>query len=65
MKCPACLGVAVLIALATFGSRAETPAPATRLGPLSPEAVPPGFDLARESRAFEFPRDHGPHPTFR
>ena len=65
MKHYALMAFALLITLATFASRAETPAPATRLGPLRPEAVPSGFDFARAPKAFEFPRDHGPHPTFR
>jgi predicted secreted hydrolase len=55
----------LLAALATLAARADTPAPATRLGPLRPQAVPAGFELAGEPLAFEFPRDHGPHPTFR
>src|SRR5262245_49765877 len=59
------LAAALLIGLATFGTNAETPAPATRLGPLRPQVVPSGFELADAPRAFEFPRDHGPHPTFR
>jgi predicted secreted hydrolase len=65
MKRRLLLAAALLVALATFGSRAESPAPATRLGPLQPQVLPSGFELARERRAFEFPRDHGPHPLFR
>jgi len=30
-----------------------------------PRADKEGFTLAVEPRAFEFPRDHGPHPDFR
>ncbi len=68
-----CASLAILVAVATFTSHAATTssatsatlAPATRLGPLQPEAVPSGFELVQEPRAFEFPRDHGPHPTFR
>jgi len=44
---------------------AATPAQATRLDALSPEAMPSGFEYAIEPRAFEFPRDHGPHDRFR
>lgn len=65
MKRHALLASVLLVVLATFASRAETPAPATRLGPLRPEALPSGFELADRPIAFEFPRDHGPHPAFR
>ena len=56
-------------AVVTSGSppRAQTviQAPASRLGALRGEATPPGFALVTEPMAFEFPRDHGPHPAFR
>jgi predicted secreted hydrolase len=45
--------------------RPPTPARATRIDALSSEGMPGGFALATEPRAFEFPRDHGPHPEFR
>lgn len=45
--------------------RADTPAPATRLGALDNETLPAGFATATEPIRFEFPRDHGPHPDFR
>lgn len=44
-------------------------APAPGLEPLDPlrflSGAPAGFERALEPRAFEFPRDHGPHPGFR
>ena len=43
----------------------EPPAQATRLDALSSAGMPSGFELATQPKAFEFPRDHGPHPTFR
>src|SRR6187431_732156 len=43
----------------------SSPAEADRLSALRADAMPSGFDLADQPRAFEFPRDHGPHPTFR
>lgn len=45
--------------------RADTPAPASRLGALDNETLPAGFAAATEPIRFEFPRDHGPHPDFR
>ncbi len=44
---------------------AATPAEADRLSALRAEAMPTGFELADQPRRFDFPRDHGPHPTFR
>ncbi len=44
---------------------AATPAQATRLDALSPEAMSSGFEFAIEPMSFEFPRDHGPHERFR
>jgi predicted secreted hydrolase len=41
------------------------PADATRLGALRASTLPPGFDLVTAPRPFEFPLDHGPHPSFR
>jgi predicted secreted hydrolase len=37
----------------------------TRLDVLRNESAAAGFAQARQPRAFEFPRDHGPHPEFR
>jgi predicted secreted hydrolase len=37
----------------------------TRLEALLGGSAQDGFELAATPRAFEFPRDHGPHPTFR
>ncbi len=42
-----------------------TPAEASRLGALRSDATPAGFALVTQPMQFEFPRDHGPHPTFR
>lgn len=39
--------------------------PDTRLEALLGGVEPSGFALALAPRAFEFPRDHGPHPEFR
>ncbi len=36
-----------------------------RLAALRASTLPGGFELVTAPRAFEFPRDHGPHPTFR
>src|SRR5581483_6894110 len=49
----------------TAADNGALPAQATRLGVLSGEGMPPGFALVLEPRAFEFPRDHGPHSDFR
>jgi predicted secreted hydrolase len=49
-------------------SAANEPVPtadSTRLAALRAGALPPGFDLVTAPRPFEFPRDHGPHPSFR
>jgi predicted secreted hydrolase len=45
------------------GAGAE--ADSTRLGALRASTLPAGFELVTAPRAFEFPRDHGPHPSFR
>jgi len=45
----------------TSGARADS----TRLGALRASTLPAGFDLVTAPRAFEFPLDHGPHPSFR
>lgn len=44
---------------------AAVPSPDTRLEVLLGGPAQDGFELALAPRAFEFPRDHGPHPTFR
>jgi predicted secreted hydrolase len=44
-------------------TRAE--ADSTRLGALRASTLPAGFDLVTAPKPFEFPRDHGPHPSFR
>ena len=45
----------------TSGARADS----TRLGALRASTLPAGFDLVTAPRPFEFPLDHGPHPSFR
>jgi predicted secreted hydrolase len=47
------------------GQAAGTEPDTTRLGALRASTLPEGFDLVTAPRPFEFPRDHGPHPTFR
>ena len=44
---------------------AADPADASRLSALRATSLPPGFELVTAPKAFEFPRDHGPHPAFR
>ena len=44
---------------------ASAEADSTRLGALRASTLPAGFDLVTAPKAFEFPRDHGPHPSFR
>jgi predicted secreted hydrolase len=50
-------------------ARDHQPAPptadSTRLAALRAGSLPPGFELVTAPRPFEFPRDHGPHPSFR
>ena len=40
-------------------------APADRLSALRASSLPAGFERVTEPKPFYFPRDHGPHPTFR
>jgi predicted secreted hydrolase len=40
-------------------------ADSNRLAALRAGALPQGFERVTAPRAFEFPRDHGPHPSFR
>jgi predicted secreted hydrolase len=54
--------------LATDANRAAAaaePADASRLAALRASSLPQGFELVTAPRPFEFPRDHGPHSTFR
>ena len=44
---------------------ASQPADASRLSALRAESLPAGFELVTAPKPIEFPRDHGPHPTFR
>lgn len=46
-------------------SDAGLTSPGSRLEALHAPIASQGFDLALAPRAFEFPRDHGPHPEFR
>ena len=50
------------LALATLLTAPAVPTAAQVLPPATPGAE---FALAQAPRAFEFPRDHGPHPAFR
>ena len=54
----------VLLAAACAYVRGATAAPPEILRPAVP-AQSEGFAQVLEPRAFEFPRDHGPHPEFR
>lgn len=49
----------------TASTSSNAPADADRLSALRADAMPTGFELADKPRDFVFPRDHGPHPTFR
>ena len=57
------------VAVPTSNDAAKQPERATvdttRLGALRAESLPRGFDLVTAPRPFEFPLDHGPHPSFR
>ena len=44
---------------------AQAPVDANRLSALRAGSLPAGFELVTGSKPFDFPRDHGPHPTFR
>jgi predicted secreted hydrolase len=46
-------------------SSALPPSPSTRLETLLAPAAPQEFAFAESPRAFDFPRDHGPHREFR
>lgn len=46
-------------------TEAAVSSPDTRLAALLGGPAQAGFELALAPRAFEFPRDHGPHPRFR
>lgn len=50
---------------AESASDVATSSPANRLETLLAAPDSGGFELAVTPRAFEFPRDHGPHPQFR
>jgi predicted secreted hydrolase len=52
------------VAVALAGALDATALPPTRSGVL-PDGPSAGFAEARDPRAFEFPRDHGPHREFR
>jgi len=55
----------VLTAMVMLAAACDAMAlPPTSSGVL-PDGPSPGFAEARETRAFEFPRDHGPHREFR
>ena len=51
--------------VASESEQTAAPADANRLAALREDASTEEFELAVQPRAFEFPRDHGPHPTFR
>jgi predicted secreted hydrolase len=53
----------VLLAMACAYAHGSTAAPPEILRPAAPQSE--GFAQVLEPRAFEFPRDHGPHPEFR
>jgi predicted secreted hydrolase len=56
--------VVALLALALLAA-ADAPTDATRLGALRASTLPRGFELVTAPKRFEFPLDHGPHPSFR
>lgn len=47
------------------GGSSNAEADTNRLAALRASTLPSGFDLVTAPRAFAFPLDHGPHPTFR
>ncbi len=55
--------LALLLPLAAAGD--ETVTPQSRLSALLGSDDDAGFEKAIDSRVFEFPDDHGPHPAFR
>lgn len=57
-------GLAAGLAVAAWWHGLEPPAATTTRVELAPLAAPPAFARALEPRAFELPRDHGPHPEF-
>jgi predicted secreted hydrolase len=61
---PAGSGASATVTASTSGN-AATPADANRLAALRADSSLSGFELATQPRQFEFPRDHGPHPSFR
>jgi predicted secreted hydrolase len=60
----AVLAFAVVVGIQLRGKAAKDPT--TRLSPLAAlgAEADAAFERALEPRPFEFPRDHGPHPTF-
>lgn len=63
------LVLAVLFFVAVFAwqlARRPAAEPAARLSPIAAlgEQADPAFERALAPRDFDFPRDHGPHPTF-
>lgn len=70
MRRLACVLGCFILAACETGTVPDSPevalaSPGSRLDTLLAPAQSPGFEMALTRRAFEFPRDHGPHPEFR